>query len=218
MMIKKIILLACSFSLISCALSPSEALKYQSEHDFENTLFQTKSNEKLSVFNLRNKYKNTTGKELPNQNTASCQKDASCYYNKYAVAYDSLIKEYQERKRIENKKYAEEKEAECQASKECMTKREIDSASYDLNSIYYSIMAQNPYLQADYDGFIRRTCRGAGVGQRNGMPLEALQQKIDLVEGVAPQTRYEIKQIAEACWTLSKYGVSDGTTKIKPMY
>ena len=88
-----------------------------------------------------------------------------------------------------------------------MTKRKIDSASYDLNSIYYSIMAQNPYLQADYDGFIRRTCRGAGVGQRNGMSLEALQQKIDLVEGIAPQTRYEIKQIAEACWTLSKYGV-----------
>ncbi|MEH4266038.1 hypothetical protein [Klebsiella aerogenes] len=218
MMIKKIILLACSFSLISCALSPGEALKYQSEHDFENTLFQTKSNEKLSVFNLRNKYKNTTGKELPNQNTASCQKDASCYYNKYAVAYDSLIKEYQERKRIENKKYAEEKEAECQASKECMTKRKIDSASYDLNSIYYSIMAQNPYLQADYDAAVRRMCRSAGEAQRNGVSLDQMQKNIDLVEGIAPTARYQIKQVAKVCWTLSKYGVPDGTTQIKPMY
>ncbi|TCW09236.1 hypothetical protein EDF73_11010 [Raoultella sp. BIGb0138] len=217
-MIKKYFLLALSFSLSGCALSPNEAVNYQKEHDFENVTFQTKSNERLSVFNLRHKFKNITGMELPNQNTYECQRDASCYYGKYASAYDSLMEKHQEEKDKQNKIVAKQKEDECQASKECMNKREVDAASYTLNSIYYSLMAQNPYLQADYDAAVRRMCRSAGEAQRNGVSREQMQKNIDLVEGIAPGVRYQIKQVAESCWKMSKYGVPDGTTQIRSMY
>ncbi|HBS9903305.1 TPA: hypothetical protein MAZ20_001968 [Klebsiella aerogenes] len=218
-MIKKYYLLAISFSLAGCVMSPADYIDYQKANNFDKTKFSTNAGGMQSVSDLREIYRNVTGKNLPEQDTSDCRKDKKCYFNRYNdLLHDLMYQRQIEEQKREGAKFAQEKEAECQASKECMTKRKIDSASYDLNSIYYSVMAQNPYLQADYDGFIRRTCRGAGVGQRNGMSLEALQQKIDLVEGIAPQTRYEVKQIAEACWTLSKYGVPDGTTQIKPMY
>ncbi|EPJ0509253.1 hypothetical protein ACTBNK_005545 [Klebsiella variicola] len=217
-MIKKYFLLTLSLSLSGCALSPNEAINYQKEHDFENVTFQTKSNERLSVFNLRNKFKNTTGMELPNQNTYECQRDVLCYYGKYASAYDSLMEKYQEEKDKQNKIFAKQKEAECQASKECMGKREIEAASYSLNSIYYSLMAQYPYQQADYDAGIRIMCRSAGKTQRNGVSLERMKENINLAEGIGPEMRYQMIKVAEACWKLSKYGVPDGTTQIRSMY
>ncbi|CAH3642663.1 TPA: hypothetical protein I8622_005299 [Klebsiella oxytoca] len=217
-MIKKFFLLALSLSLSGCALSPNEAINYQKEHDFENVTFQTKSNERLSVFNLRYKFKNTTGMELPNQNTYECQRDALCYYGKYASAYDSLMEKYQEEKDKQNKIFAKQKEAECQASKECMAKREIDAASYTLNNVYYSLMARYPYQQADSDAGVRHMCRVAGAAQREGVTLEFMKQHISLTEGIGPEMRYQIIQVAEACWKMSKYGVPDGTTQIKSMY
>ncbi|MEX0557270.1 hypothetical protein D3C80_25480 [compost metagenome] len=74
------------------------------------------------------------------------------------------------------------------------------------------------YQQADYDAGVRIMCRSAGKTQRNGVPLERMKENINLAEGIGPEMRYQMVKVAEACWTLSKNGIPDGTTQIRSMY
>lgn len=217
-MVKKISIISLVFFLSGCALSPSEAISYQKEHNFDKQKFKTNAGGSQSVDDLREIYKNVTGLNLPEQNTSECLDDNICFYNKYANAFDSLMDQRREKERKENEAFAAKKEAECQSSKECMNKREVDAASYTLNSIYYSLMAQYPYQQADSDAGVRHMCRVAGAAQRNGVSLDFMKQHINLTEGIGPEMRHQIIQVAEACWKMSKYGVPDGTTQIRSMY
>lgn len=218
-MIKRSFLLAISLSLAGCAMSPAEYIDYQKSNNFDKTKFPTSSGGMQSVSDLREIYRNVSGGALPEQDTSDCRKDNKCYFDRYDdLLHDLMYQRQIEKQKKDNEQLAQKKEAECQASKECMNKREVDAASYTLNSIYYSLMAQNPYSQADYDAAVRRMCRSAGEAQRNGVSLEQMQKNIDLVEGIAPGVRYQIKQVAEACWKMSKYGVPDGTTQIRSMY
>lgn len=217
-MVSKIYFIPLVFLLSSCALSPTEAIQYQKEHGFDKQKFKTNSGGTQSVDDLREIYKNVTGLKLPEQNTSECLKDNVCYYNKYANVFDSMMDKKREKERKENEAFAAQKEAECQASKECMAKREIDAASYTLNNVYYSLMARYPYQQADSDAGVRRMCRAAGEAERSGVSLELMKKNISLTEGIGPEMRYQIIQVAEACWTMSKYGVPDGTTQIKSVY
>lgn len=147
-------------------------------------------------------------------------------YDAFVEHYTAGIKEHEQRLIEENaRKDKAQKEAEqnkrydeCTKDKDCLNDRNITIASRQLNNIYYTLMAQNPYQQAEYDLAVRRMCRSAGEAQRNGVSQEQLQKNIDLVEGIAPATRYQIKQVGDACWLLSRYGIPDGTTKISSVY
>ncbi|HHS9775516.1 TPA: hypothetical protein ACTW8Y_000141 [Raoultella ornithinolytica] len=218
-MIKKTFLLVLSFSLAGCAMSPAEYIDYQKSNNFDKAKFPTNSGGLQSVADLREIYKNVTGKNLPDQDTSDCRKDNKCYFNRYNdLLHDLMYQRQIDQQKKENEEFAKQKEDECQASKECMGKREIQAASYSLNSIYYSLMAQYPYQQADYDAGVRIMCRGAGKTQRNGVSLERMKENINLAEGIGPEMRYQMIKVAEACWKLSKYGVPDGTTQIRSMY
>ncbi|EKA8127146.1 TPA: hypothetical protein OUG30_000600 [Klebsiella pneumoniae] len=218
-MIKKSILLALSFSLSGCAMSPGEYIAYQKSNNFDKTKFSTNSGGMQSVEDLREIYKNVTGQNLPFQDTSDCRKDNACYFNRYNdLLHDLMYQRQIETQKKENEEFARKKETECQASKECMAKREIDAASYTLNNVYYSLMARYPYQQADSDAGVRHMCRVAGAAQREGVTLEFMKQHISLTEGIGPEMRYQIIQVAEACWKMSKYGIADGTTQIKSMY
>ncbi|WP_177331975.1 hypothetical protein [Klebsiella michiganensis] len=218
-MIKKSFLLMLSFSLAGCAMSPADYINYQKSNNFDKAKFSTNSGGLQSVADLREIYRNVTGKNLPDQDTSDCRKDNKCYFNRYNDLFHDLMYQRQiEQQKKENEELAKQKEAECQANKECMAKREIDSASYTLNNVYYSVMARYPYQQADSDAGVRHMCRVAGAAQRDGVTLEFMKQHISLTEGIGPEMRYQIIQVAEACWKMSKYGIADGTTQIKSMY
>lgn len=200
-------------------MSPAEYIDYQKSNNFDKAKFSTNSGGLQSVADLREIYRNVTGQNLPDQDTSDCRKDNKCYFNRYNdLLHDLMYQRQIEQQKKENEEFAKQKEAECQASKECMSKREISAASYTLNSIYYSLMAQYPYQQADSDAGVRHMCRVAGEAQRSGVPLDLMKEHINLTEGIGPEMRYQIIKVAEACWTLSKNGVPDGTTQIRSMY
>lgn len=206
-------------ALSGCAMSPSEYIDYQKANKFDETKFSTNSSGMQSVKDLREIYKKETGENLPEQDTSDCRKDNKCYFNRYSdLLHDLMYQRQIDKQKKENEAFAAQKEAECQASKECMAKREIDAASYTLNNVYYSLMARYPYQQADSDAGLRRMCRAAGEAERSGVSLELMKKNISLTEGIGPEMRYQIIQVAEACWTMSKYGVPDGTTQIKSVY
>ncbi|HCI9591530.1 TPA: hypothetical protein NQF56_002398 [Klebsiella variicola] len=217
-MMKAISICAAVLFFSGCSMSPNDSITYQKNNGFEWKKFQTNSNESLSASDLRKDYKEKTGMDLPNQSTFECQKDALCYYNKYANAYGTKMNEFEEEKRKKEAVLAQKQVDECMANEQCAAKKKVENASFKLNNLYYGILAQNQYLQADYDAAVRRMCRSAGEAQRNGVSQDNMQKNIDLLEGIAPDTRYQIKQVAEACWTLSRYGVPDGTTEIKSRY
>ncbi|HDO7134436.1 hypothetical protein [Klebsiella pneumoniae] len=206
-------------ALSGCAMSPSEYIDYQKANKFDETKFSTNSSSMQSVKDLREIYKKETGENLPEQDTSDCRKDNKCYFNRYNdLLHDLMYQRQIDKQKKENEAFAAQKEAECQASKECMAKREIDAAAYTLNNVYYSLMARYPYQQADSDAGVRRMCRAAGEAERSGVSLELMKKNISLTEGIGPEMRYQIIQVAEACWKMSKYGVPDGTTQIKSVY
>ena len=217
-MIKKSVLIF-FIALSGCAMSPSEYINYQKANKFDETKFPTNSSGMQSVKDLREIYKKETGGNLPEQYTSDCLKDNKCYFNSYSdLLHDLMYQRHIDKQKKENEAFAAQKEAECQASKECMAKREIDAASYTLNYVYYSLIARYPYQQADSDAGVRRMCRAAVEAERSGVSLELMKKNISLTEGIGPEMRYQIIQVAEACWKMSKYGVPDGTIQIKAMY
>ncbi|WP_371343873.1 hypothetical protein [Klebsiella quasipneumoniae] len=203
-------------ALVGCAATPPTAMQQSSS--FDGLTFRSDAGELWTVARLKDDYRKTTGTVLVAPEALSCEWNSSCYYNKFAHAYDKGMKLYQEEASKKLKAEKEKQDEECRANSECAKEMKVTAAASQLNNVYYTLMAQNPYQQAEYDLAVRRMCRSAGEAQRNGISREQLQKNIDLVEGIAPATRYQIKQVGDACWLLSRYGIPDGTTKISSVY
>ncbi|EKQ3325076.1 hypothetical protein G3W18_08325 [Klebsiella pneumoniae] len=216
-MMKKIITLSAIFIIISgCARTPPTA--EQQANAFDNAHHRSNSGKIWTVTELKDDYKKITGNYLIVPEALSCGWHDVCYYNAYANAHDDGIKTFKNNEVLKRQSEQKRKEEDCRSNEKCAAKMEIDSASYTLNSIYYSLMARYPYQQADSDAGVRRMCRAAGEAERSGVSLELMKKNISLTEGIGPEMRYQIIQVAEACWTMSKYGVPDGTTQIKSVY
>ena len=172
----------------------------------------------MTVNTLKFEYRRITGNDLIIPGALSCNRNEVCYYNMYASAYDAAVAESEKKKIDAEMKARAEKEAACDADVKCKREKEVESSARDLNQTYMMVLAQNPYQQDGADGAVRIMCRKAGEAQRNGMSLKELSQRLDLTEGIAPQTRYYIKNVAKACWNLSANGVPNGNVKIKSGY
>lgn len=133
------------------------------------------------------------------------------YYNSGSCALDFYYGELVERTR-------EKSDALCDKDENCIRERNILNAARDLNTTYYSVMARNPYDQSEFDLNIRTLCKAAGIGQRRGIELEQIRSDVEQQPGMSPEIRGQFRDIAVACWILSKNGITDGTTKIKNIY
>lgn len=116
------------------------------------------------------------------------------------------------------KRTSEKNNAICDRDENCIKEKNVLSASKDLNTTYYFVMARNPYDQAEFDLNIRALCKAAGVGQRRGISLEQIRSDVDQQPGLSPEVRGQFRDIAVACWKLSKNGIADGTKEIKNIY
>jgi hypothetical protein len=129
-------------------MSPSEYIDYQKANKFDETMFGTNSSGMQSAKRLARNGQNAN-REIFQSKIQAIVKDNKCYSNRYSdLLHDLMYQRQIDKQKKENEAFATEK-AECQASKECMAKREIDAASYTLNNVYYSLMARYPYQQAD---------------------------------------------------------------------
>lgn len=106
----------------------------------------------------------------------------------------------------------------CDKESSCVIERETKSAIDNLNQQYYFVMARNQYDQAEFDLNIRALCKAAGIGQRGGISLMQVEYDVNQEPGLSPEVRGQFREIAMSCWTLSKNGIADGTTKIKNIY
>lgn len=113
---------------------------------------------------------------------------------------------------------SDKKDEVCSRDKACVKDREINQGINDLNRTYYLVMARNQYDQAEFDFNIRALCKAAGVGQRGGIPLRQIEEDVNQQPGLPPEVRGQFRDIAMSCWTLSKNGITDGTTQIKNVY
>lgn len=203
---------ATSAFFFAVMLSSCAAPTATDQGKFDDELFSTKGGGKLSVNLLKDMYTKETGENMVTPDALSCKWNSSCYYNVWAESYDKSINAYRTRQREQHRRDEIKK---CEASPNCAKDRAIDAAVQKLNITYSVVLAQNPYMQAEYDGVIRMMCRKSGEAQRDGVSLEQLMKNLDSVEGVAPQDRRNMKDVAESCWTLSKHGISNGNEKIR---
>lgn len=106
----------------------------------------------------------------------------------------------------------------CSKNQECAKERETTNAVNALNSKYYIAMARNRYDQAALDREIREMCKAVGVGQRRWISRDQVSEVINQAPGVSPENRAYLRDIADACWVLSKNGIQDGASKIQNVY
>ncbi|WP_370622321.1 hypothetical protein NMD09_18190 [Citrobacter portucalensis] len=118
---------------------------------------------------------------------------------------------------LKDNKYKREYD-NCSKSPECTKDRETTDAINELNSKYYIAMARNRYDQAALDREIREMCKAIGIGQRRGISRDQVSEAINKAPGVSPENRAYLRDIADACWVLSKNGVQDGASKIQNAY
>ncbi len=202
--------------LTGCARTPPTSV--QQSNAFDNAKYKSDSGKTWTVSQLKADYLSQTGNTLTSPEALSCQWDDFCYYNAFAKAHDDGIQAFNNIK-VAKDKAEREKEAEaCSASPECKRKSEISRYSQILNRTYAMVLAENPYQQDEFDGAVRVMCRKAGESQRAGVSEKKLLQNVDMIEGIAPHTRYQIRQVAEACWNLSYNGVPNGSVLIKTGY
>ncbi|MEB1007764.1 hypothetical protein VC862_24605 [Citrobacter braakii] len=106
----------------------------------------------------------------------------------------------------------------CSKNQECAKERETTNAVNALNSKYYIAMARNRYDQATLDREIREMCKAVGIGQRRGISRDQVSEVINQAPGISPENRAYLRDIADACWVLSKNGIQDGASKIQNVY
>ncbi|WP_308537666.1 hypothetical protein [uncultured Kluyvera sp.] len=133
------------------------------------------------------------------------------YYDSGSCALDYYYGELLTRK-------SEKQSAACDKNEECVRNRNVDSASQSLNATYYLVMARNQYDQSWFDLNIRSLCKSAGIAQRNGISLDRIKYDVEQQPGLSPEVRGQFRDVAAACWVLSKNGIQDGTTTIKNIY
>lgn len=218
---------------ISLVLAGCSATQEQQSNRFDSRNIDTKGErillpekgglvsrvpDNLTVRNLKSNYKEITGEELLVGDTLECGWDENCYKQKYLNFYNDKIGKIQSERVKQLEKKMDEERAKCEADAECRKQKYISSAVSTINMQYRMLIATNPYNQAEADAVFRRVCRGAGEAQRSGVSEEKLIENINLIEGIPPQVRQSIVITARSCWTLSKYGVSDGTVKISTRF
>lgn len=189
-----------------CAMSPDEVAQYQKRHDFENHKVETVGNERISVNDLRTRYKQETGLDLPIQDTVSCADNMSCFYGKYSAAYDNLRADFRGKQKA--KEYEEEKAsiARCDADSECSKNNKISSLKDHLRNSYYSVMSANPYLRADYDMAFRSLCENAANSASSGEGRMVMLNRIQDKPGIDPYTRQLVIDAAATCWDITSLG------------
>lgn len=200
-------IISCLVLFISgCTMSPSEVAQYQKLHDFENHKVETVGNERISVNDLKARYRQETGMDLPVQNTISCADNISCFYSKYSTSYDDLIADYRGKQKA--KEYEEEKTAvaRCDADSECSKNKKISSLKDHLRNSYYSVMSANPYLRSDYDMAFRNLCENASNSASGGEERMVMLNRIQDKPGIDPYTRQLVVDAAATCWDITSLG------------
>lgn len=199
-----------------CARTPPTV--EQQSRAFDNSSYKSDSGKAWTVMELKSDYKNTTGSNLIVPEALSCQWNDLCYYNAYAKAHDDGIKAFNSAIAEKAKVEQEKEEESCDASPDCKRKSNISRYSQILNRTYAIVLSENPYQQDEFDGAVRVMCRKAAESQQAGISEKKLLQNVDMIEGIAPHTRYQIKQVAQACWNLSYNGIQNGSSLINTGY
>jgi len=226
---KKTILIVL-FSLSGCAATPQKQSDLfdsdtittpnyldlpETFHDQNGYGFKTQSR-KWTVGELKGKYKEATGNDLTSVSAGLCGWDEGCYQKAYIQKYQEGINTYRKAFYAEIEREKQKEEESCMANKECWKEKNTNNAIVELRTQYMAFLGINQYQQSDADMIARKACRSAGVAQRNGVSASELKNRFRLIEGLSPQNRYTLSALAQACWTLSKYGIADGTEKIDP--
>ncbi len=202
----KFILSGLVLLISGCAMSPGEVAQYQKQNDFENRKVETVGNERMSVNDLRFRYKKETGIDLPAQDTISCSDNMSCFYGKYSAAYDDLSADYRRKQKAKEHEEEQETIARCDADEICSKNKKISNLNKNLRNSYYSVMSANPYLRADYDSAYRNLCENAAnsakVGEKRMIMLNRIQDK----PGMDPYTRQLVLDAAATCWDITFLG------------
>ncbi|EMO7834957.1 hypothetical protein AB2842_000855 [Morganella morganii] len=194
---------------------PSESEQYAK---MANDKFKGRNGSINSVNSLRNDYFQITKTQLTNPDTSSCKWDSECFYNKWANNYDAGIKEFEQekQKKIQQEKAQKERDA-CLKDPACIGPKRIADATHDLNMAYQILMANYRYDQGAIDMLIRQSCKVGGKHQRMKLSKQQTADWINSAEGIPPLARKYMLEAAEACWEMSRYGVPDGTVKIRNM-
>lgn len=203
---KKLVIVAIAIMIAGCSMSPEKIKQYQSNKNFETTKIKTSSGKLLSVKDLREMYKKETGLILPQQETISCSLNASCYYDKYANAYEDLISDYRGREYA--KKYEQEKREKerCEADKECSRVKRLSYLNAHLKQIYFYLINSNPYMKSDFDMAFRNLCENAANEEKAGVSSELVINRIKDKPGIDPDTRMQAVDAASTCWEISNKG------------
>ncbi|MEY0256425.1 hypothetical protein AB7X32_22050 [Morganella morganii] len=194
---------------------PSEAEQYAKMADDK---FKGRNGSVNSVKTLQQDFFKITNSQLPQPYTESCKLDSECYYNRWANVYEYHLKEIKE----EKQKKAEQEKAEkewnaCLKDPACIGPKRIADATHDLNMAYQILMANYRYEQGAIDMLIRQSCKVGGKHQRMKLSKQQTADWINSAEGIPPLARKYMLEAAEACWEMSRYGVPDGTVKIRNM-
>lgn len=181
--------------LSGCAATPQGQ-----ENVLAKEVHKSASGKKWTVIQLREDYLRKTGKELKAANTLECGWDGTCFYNRWAAAYDAGLGQFAK----ENLKKEQEAKAKCISSHECSRNLEISKYSSQLNNSYRLAVYSHPYQQGDYDMAVRTMCEKAYDAQVKSMKLDVLLNNLRDIPGIAPSDREQIVSVADACWNLSR--------------
>lgn len=206
MKVKFISLALCMAFLSGCAMTPQESITYQSKNNFDDKKQLTQGKEYLSVNDLRRMYKEKTGMNLPQQNTASCQDNDKCYYNMYADSFRELMSGYLQKKQLEEIEKEKIAEQNCSSDEACSRDRDLTKLKAKLKNAYLVLIYSNPYLQDGYDGVFRKLCSNSELSQKAGLKKDSWLNEIRDRPGVSPNTRQQALDIASICWDISSLG------------
>ncbi|NWA62962.1 hypothetical protein HX773_18825 [Pantoea sp. B9002] len=193
-----------SFFAYGCAMSPTDAVSYQKDNGFDAIKHRTSGGEKLSVLDLKSRYKTETNNNLPIIQTASCKTDDVCYYDSYAKTYDDLVNKY----RLEKSKQKAKEEESCASDEKCSREKAVSDLSQRLRQQYSFMLSTNPYFQGDADSIFRSVCDASAKYYKNGNSKESLINNLRDAPGLGPQARGQLLDIASTCWDITKAGVN----------
>ncbi|QIG05215.1 hypothetical protein [Proteus sp. ZN5] len=168
-----------------------------------------------SVLALQQEYFDITGNKLAKPATMSCRWDSKCYFDIWLANYNSEID------RIKAKQLADKEQQEahaelCSNDPECIARLEgISFATRQLNRGYSVLQSRYLHDQDGADALSRMVCRQMGKAQRDEKSKESVNEWVNSLEGIPPDAKPYVSAVGEACWSLSLYGVPDGTVRIE---
>lgn len=187
-----------------CSLSPSSAISYQNENGFSDRKFKSAGGENLSVNDLKKRYKEETGNDLPSPPVEQCGRNDLCYYNLYASEYDKLINTY--RYKLEKERKVAE-DAACQKDYACSKNKKISIIKSNLRQQYGFMLSMNPYNQGDVDLIFRTVCSSAVKSYKKGSSKAEFINKLKDAPGLGPQLRGQLSESASLCWDSASEGL-----------